>query len=103
MFKQFTQLMIAAIVLFALPMTISNAKLADNEFVCHVSTVSGIDGIVMIQTNTIKDAISAALSANAHTIDGKRSIANQVIECVKKNEQRFIDYTVQQFYENLPQ
>jgi len=101
MFKQSTQIMIAAIALVTAPL--SSAKLPDNEFVCHVETVSGIDGIVMIQTDTINDAIKYSLSANAHTIDGKRAIAEKVIECVKKNEQRLVDYTIQQFYENLPQ
>lgn len=104
MFKQSTKIMIAIIMMFVMPIATINAKLKLPEilFACHVYTVSDSDGIVLIQAYDAKDAINGAQSANALTIDGKTSRANLVKECIKRPNQKFNDYAIQQFYQNLP-
>jgi len=100
MLNKFVKITIAIITLLAI--SSSYAKMPDQLFACHVSTISGIDGIALMQAHNVDDAFKGANSAVAMTLDDKRSKTKQVKECVKRPKVKFSDYQIQQFYDNLP-
>ncbi len=101
MFKKLIKISIVTVTL--LTVSASYARMPDHHFVCHVSTVSGIDGIVNIQAYNIGNAFKGASSVKAITSsDGyTKSQTKEVKECVEKPEVKFSDYQFQQFYNSL--
>jgi len=78
------------------------ADFPNNSFACHVSTLSGKDGIVLIQSDTLKEAVEIAKISKATTIDKKHSTATKVIECKSAYDGKFSSKEMQRFYEKMP-
>mgnify|MGYP004382518177 CR=1 FL=1 len=71
-------------------------------YACEVQTQAGVAGLVMVQADTLKDAHKAALGASARTLDGKRSQAVSLVECIEHGKGSFRDSAMQRLYDSTP-
>jgi len=99
MIKKFIKITLVVITL-AIAST-SFARLPDHVFACHVSTVSNVDGIVLIQANTIDEALQRAIFSTALNINNEKEKSAVVKECIKRPKGKFTDQIIQQFYKNM--
>lgn len=71
-------------------------------YACEVQTQAGVAGLVMVQADTLKDAQKSALGATARTLDGNRSQAVSLVECIEHGKDSFRDSAMQRFYDTAP-
>ena len=93
-------LLIGILVLFSTPATL--AKMPKNQYACHVLTESLINGIVLVQSDTLKGATDMALVAKAITSTKNNAKPNEVLECIVRPTGKFSDSNVEKFYRSIP-
>lgn len=78
------------------------ADLPVAEYACQVVVDGGRVGIVLVQADARDVALRAAVGAPAFTTDNTRGHATKVVECIRRPDERFRDFQVQQFFESMP-
>lgn len=86
----------------ALPGAAALAQLPPNSYACEVTTQSGVAGLVLVQASSAGQAAATAGESLAHTMDGARSQALAVVECISTRGQAFSDPSFQAFYQRFP-
>jgi len=75
----------------------------EETFACEVQTKAGVAGLVFIQADSVQEAKAFDLnSAKARAINGQKSEALSIVQCIDSREGRFSDSTFQAFYKSLP-
>lgn len=80
----------------------SMAAMPSGEYACQVTVTGGRIGLVLVQADTRGLAEKAARGAQAITADKNPGQAINVIECIRRGEERFSDYQFQEFYKTVP-
>lgn len=80
----------------------SLAELPGGEYACQVVTEGGGIGMVLVQADDRQVARQAALGASAYIDKKNRARATKVVECIRRPQEKFSDYQVQQFFESMP-
>jgi len=90
---------------------IISAAMPKYSYACHVTTDAKIDGIVLLQANSLKDAETHAINVKALThvkgsetlaVSNSKATSISVVECILTPTNRFRDRSIQEFYKKLP-
>jgi len=93
--------MVSAIVLMLMVSSVS-AVMPKFVYACHVITVDNEHGIVMIQTNSMREAEVASLKRKAVTKAAtKNAISSTVLQCVEHPKGKLSDYNAQQILKGM--
>lgn len=76
----------------------------DKVFDCQVVTSSGAQGLVSLQSYSLKDATEGAVGLPATTLLGSNGAATRVVQCLEKGKGRaFTDSNFQAWVDGLDQ
>tara|TARA_R110001599_G_scaffold353823_1_gene599180 strand:- start:63604 stop:63915 length:312 start_codon:yes stop_codon:yes gene_type:complete len=98
-----------SVLLFAFCVGVSTGALAERPwpnlvFDCQVITTSGAQGLVGIQSFSLKEAETGALGLSAITLLGSHEPADRVVQCVEKGSgNSFSDSSFQAWVEDMDQ
>ena len=81
---------------------VASAVLPEGDFACQVVTRGGNSGLVLVQTNSKKEAVDTAQQSIARIADGSWGQVATVVECIDRSSQRFKDAEFQTIYEQTP-
>jgi hypothetical protein len=82
------------------------AELPQGDFACHVHTVGGAPGLVLVQSYTLEEARATARTSNSvltvNPAPGAVVQVSEVVECIVRRGGKFKDVSFQAIYETLP-